>query len=71
MNTDERIDYAEQQARAAGLNYEQTGSMQAFLLGSVLTHFDESPVVPMTDSRWRIHVRGAIEHATRNLAALP
>lgn len=63
-DTDARIDYAEQAARDAGLSGWQIARMQAYLLGAVLTHFDEEPIVPMTDSRWRRIVRAAIENAT-------
>jgi hypothetical protein len=61
MLTDERIDYAEREADEARLSRVQVAEMQAFLLGATLTHFDESPIVPMTDSRWRRLVRAAIE----------
>lgn len=63
MLTDERIDYAAQEAAAAGLSREQVAGMQAFLLGATLTHFDEPFIVPMTDARWRRMVRDAIAEA--------
>lgn len=68
MNTDERIDYAESEARAANLSGEQVAGMQAFLLGVVLTHFDETPIIPLTDSRWRRAVREAIAHKAKREA---
>lgn len=61
--TEERIDYAQRQAEEAGLSAPEVASMQAYMLGATLTHFDEMPVVPMTDSRWRRIVRSAIESA--------
>jgi hypothetical protein len=63
-DTDRRIDYAEAHARQAGLDAGQVASMQAYLLGALLTHFDEAPVVPLTDARWRRIVAAAIENAT-------
>jgi hypothetical protein len=60
-SSDGWLDYAEVEATSAGLSRDQVSGMQAFLLGAVLTFFDESPIVPMTDSRWRRLVRAAIE----------
>jgi hypothetical protein len=64
VSTDERIDYAEWAARDAGLTGEQVASMQAWLLGAILTNFDTEPPLPLWDSRWRHLVREAVRHAT-------
>ena len=64
-DTFDRIDYAQAVATEAGLTAEQIGSMLAYTLGAVLTHFDESPPVPMTDSRWRRIVRDAVANSDR------
>lgn len=60
MNTDERIDYAESECRKADLDASATASILAYLLGAILTHFDSTPVTPLTDSRWFRLVRTAI-----------
>ena len=65
MLTDERIDYVAQEAATADLSREQVAGMQAFLLGAVLTHFDQPFIIPMTDSRWRRLVRAAIAEEQR------
>lgn len=64
-DTDERIDFAQEAAREAGLTGEQVAGMQAYLLGATLTHFDESPIVPMTGARWRRIVRDSIDHVSQ------
>ena len=59
-DTVDRINYAQAEAKSVGLTGEQVAGMQAFLLGVVLTHFDSTPIVPLTNSRWRRAVRDAI-----------
>jgi len=64
MDTDDRIDYAERQCRASNLTSAQTAQVLAYLLGAILTHFDSTPVIPLTDTRWFRLVDSAIHDAT-------
>jgi len=63
VDADERIDFAQREATEAGLTSAiEVADVQAFVLGATLTHFDETPTVPMTDARWRRIVRAGIAH---------